>query len=451
MTSLADYNNNPGNLRPPKGVEYDGQIGVDENGFAVFENKDYGRKALVNDIKAKINRGLNTPDKFVNVYAPEGDNDESARDNYKIHLADTLGLNGTGEEFPKDSIEKIADAITVREGGKREDDQSAQGPSSEDQEPSSSEGEQSSSADSQEISSQEIPQPDPAARKATEDKIAEVIGGSLGVMTGIASEKARVGYGAAKKIYDKYANKNPSAATVEAPTNLRDHVDSVVRENRAPIVEGSEPLGPVESTGTGTFNYGKKFGLTNTDAARAVDMTKGSGGVWDLSRKAAEADRKIQERFGGYGFEGVPERSDLLLPTVSRIEKGNVPPPVPGVTKVTPNILPPAEEPWLSKQASRVGNVFRNPWVSKPLGVGLSGLSGAIGAKDLNDAVNMWMEEGGGFPSEKTLEKGLSGLGGVIGTVPPGRGLGFLLQMPEMLESDKDPIKTHGYSPPFPQ
>ena len=33
MTSIADYNNNPGNLRPPKGLTYEGQIGVDERGF----------------------------------------------------------------------------------------------------------------------------------------------------------------------------------------------------------------------------------------------------------------------------------------------------------------------------------------------------------------------------------------------------------------------------------
>ena len=36
MSTLAEYNNNPGNLRPPAGVKYDGQIGVDENGFAIF-------------------------------------------------------------------------------------------------------------------------------------------------------------------------------------------------------------------------------------------------------------------------------------------------------------------------------------------------------------------------------------------------------------------------------
>ena len=38
MSTLAEYNNNPGNLKPPKGVTYEGQIGVDDNGFAVFEN-----------------------------------------------------------------------------------------------------------------------------------------------------------------------------------------------------------------------------------------------------------------------------------------------------------------------------------------------------------------------------------------------------------------------------
>ena len=50
----SDFNNNPGNLRPPPGVKYYGMIGVDDKGFAIFENKDYGRQALINDINKKI-------------------------------------------------------------------------------------------------------------------------------------------------------------------------------------------------------------------------------------------------------------------------------------------------------------------------------------------------------------------------------------------------------------
>ena len=113
----SDFNNNPGNLRPPPGVKYYGMIGVDDKGFAIFENKDYGRQALINDINKKISDGLNTPDKFIDKYTPASEeNPEDSRDNYKIFIATRLGLNDTGAEFPKNAAEKLADAITKFEG-----------------------------------------------------------------------------------------------------------------------------------------------------------------------------------------------------------------------------------------------------------------------------------------------------------------------------------------------
>lgn len=117
MSTLSDYYNNPGNLRPPKGVTYEGQIGVGDGGFAIFETKEYGRQALINDIEHKVGKGIDTPSAFVDRYAPAGDNSEEARDNYKIHIAEQLGLKSTGDKFPKDSFGKIADAITQFEGG----------------------------------------------------------------------------------------------------------------------------------------------------------------------------------------------------------------------------------------------------------------------------------------------------------------------------------------------
>jgi hypothetical protein len=124
MTSLADYNNNPGNLRPPKGVTYDGQIGVDDNGFAIFENKSFGRNALVRDIQIKQKRGLNNPNDFLDVYAPASkENPEEGRQNYKMGLAGHLGLNSTKDPFPENSSEKIADYISSFESGELKKDE----------------------------------------------------------------------------------------------------------------------------------------------------------------------------------------------------------------------------------------------------------------------------------------------------------------------------------------
>jgi hypothetical protein len=118
MDNLADYNNNPGNLKPPKGVKYEGQIGVDDRGFAIFENKSFGQRALVNDINIKINRGLDTPEKFIDRYAPAGEeNSDDARENYKIKLAASLGLKSTNDPFPKGAAPRIADVIYRFESG----------------------------------------------------------------------------------------------------------------------------------------------------------------------------------------------------------------------------------------------------------------------------------------------------------------------------------------------
>ena len=117
MTSVANYNNNPGNLRP-KGFTYKGQIGVDERGFAIFENKDAGRSALIQDIRAKQRQGLNNPNAFIDKYTPAmAENPEEGRDNYKIRMAQHLGLKSTTDPFPKGSEEKIADLIATIESG----------------------------------------------------------------------------------------------------------------------------------------------------------------------------------------------------------------------------------------------------------------------------------------------------------------------------------------------
>jgi hypothetical protein len=127
MSTLAEYNNNPGNLRPPKGVKYDGMIGVDENGFAVFESPKFGEQALINDLTHKIEkRGIKTPSEFVDIYSPASkENSEEARDNYKIYIAHKLGLKGTNDPFPKDAVQTLSKAVTNFEGGKWQDDLNA--------------------------------------------------------------------------------------------------------------------------------------------------------------------------------------------------------------------------------------------------------------------------------------------------------------------------------------
>src|SRR5512137_1594736 len=115
MTTLAEYNNNPGNIRPAKGVKYEGMIGVDDKGFAIFESPKYGQQALNNDLTHKLEkRGIKTPAEFVDMYSPKGDeNSEDARDNYKIYIAQKLGLKSTHDPFPENAVPKLAQAVTA--------------------------------------------------------------------------------------------------------------------------------------------------------------------------------------------------------------------------------------------------------------------------------------------------------------------------------------------------
>jgi hypothetical protein len=123
MEPRSDYNNNPGNLRPPKGVTYQGQLGIDDKGFAIFDTSENGNRALRNDIKIKIEKGINTPEKFIDMYAPKGkdkygdENSEKGRENYKIWLAHSLGLKSTTDPFPENALDKLPGAIKAFEGG----------------------------------------------------------------------------------------------------------------------------------------------------------------------------------------------------------------------------------------------------------------------------------------------------------------------------------------------
>ena len=124
---VSVWNNNEGNLRPPKGkdgkpIVYQGQIGVDPRGFAIFETPEDGHRALINDINIKIKRGINTPDAFIDLYAPAGkENSEETRKNYKEKIRKALEINGNSDLFPEDPAEKISSVIKGFEAGTWED------------------------------------------------------------------------------------------------------------------------------------------------------------------------------------------------------------------------------------------------------------------------------------------------------------------------------------------
>ena len=105
---------NVGNLRP-SGFAYPGQIGLSKGKFAMFDSPEAGLNALHHDIGIKLNRGLDTPTKFISVYAPEKDNNKV--DVYSKNVANMLGI-GPNDKIPNTPAARqlLANAIVRQEG-----------------------------------------------------------------------------------------------------------------------------------------------------------------------------------------------------------------------------------------------------------------------------------------------------------------------------------------------
>lgn len=118
MATLANRNNNPGNLR------FIGQTGASQGqgGFAAFNTPEEGYAALLNDLQAKLTgnsrSGLkpeSTLVDFTKVYAPASDN--NAPGNYAAAIANKLGIrpDATLSEL-QPRIAELAEAVAEHEG-----------------------------------------------------------------------------------------------------------------------------------------------------------------------------------------------------------------------------------------------------------------------------------------------------------------------------------------------
>lgn len=209
MTTLAEYNNNPGNIRPAKGVKYDGLLGVDDKGFGIFATPEDGQKALIGDLTHKLGkRGIKTPSDFVDAYSPAGEeNPEDSRDNYKIYIAQKLGLKSTDAPFPEDAVQQLAQAVTAFEGGTWAQPR--------DEKPSVAVPELPPPADVDETT------PESDQGKRTE-VLSPAIGAALGATAGVGlGGSAAVLQGkidAAKEAYDIFTSRNASSAPGSATT-----------------------------------------------------------------------------------------------------------------------------------------------------------------------------------------------------------------------------------------
>ncbi len=116
-------NNNPGNLKPPSASTYQGQIGLDEDGFGVFSNLADGYRALMLNAQHQFKAaGANTLNKLGAIWAPTSDGNAST---YGADLAKQIfGVSGHADDYfnPSSAFLALAKAISVNENGYVKDD-----------------------------------------------------------------------------------------------------------------------------------------------------------------------------------------------------------------------------------------------------------------------------------------------------------------------------------------
>jgi hypothetical protein len=391
--SRADYNNNPGNIRPPNGVTYEGQIGVDDKGFAVFQKPEFGRKALVNDIQTKIKNGLNNPNDFIDRYSPAGDNTEDARNNYKIHLAEQLGLKSTKDPFPKDSHEKLANAIASFESGNFGEQNTEQPP-----EPPGT----TASAAGEPKTSPKPPEP-PVTQLPT--GLATLAGAGAGTTVGSALGTGAAGLQLKADIARAVTSYPEAVAALKAGKSPAEVMEMVLKGKAAanlPTAQGpltGEPAGGYQTqnwvaSGDTQGRY-TDVGLNARDKAEAHQM----------KLRAMEAEDKIRKI--APEMRPNPNRANLFLPESA----GKGPSPRFGGTPnvpIPPVAAPVAEAPSMLRTAANYAKGYL-PFLKYPALGALTGANVAHGIADVYNRVHQKL------PGEATA----SGLGTLAGTVAP--------------------------------
>lgn len=108
----------------------------------------------------------------------------------------------------------------------------------------------------------------------------------------------------------------PQASSQAAPQTAGAQAARPVAGGPAGPVGGPASTAPsvVRQGGSGTFNYGKAFGLTDIEAARALDMSKQAGGAQDLITQRREALQRLGQMFPSDQFVENPRYGGLMTP-----------------------------------------------------------------------------------------------------------------------------------------
>ena len=401
MTTLAEYNNNPGNIRPAKGVKYEGMIGVDDKGFAIFEKPEFGQKALINDITHKIEkRGIKTPNDFVDIYSPKGDeNSEDARDNYKIYIAQKLGLKSTSDPFPENAVEKLSQAITNFEGGKWQEKEEEKK-----EEPQPEPGEDEGKGK---------PIPASSAAGSPENVIMGGIGAATGAQIAGSIETGKRALPLIQSLYNKatgnteYMNKPQSRASLQRYLNSQIAPDLRVPLKELEKIAGGTPV------------------RTMSEVQDALAYIKEVP-----EQKITKPVYKPQ----AYGSKTLIDTGKVTPTTIPGRPAVDL-----SAYKYNPTVLTRAAD-----QAIQAGEVVKGalPSVAR---VGVGALGGALAGSQLYDAFKEYDYHNKGLhmPTARNAAQFASGAGGALSMLPFGvtQGVGLALQAPELAYQGYEGLK----------
>lgn len=116
--SLAEINNNPGNIRYNCLIKWKGQL-CQNKGFCVFENLDYGLRAMILLLKRYINvYKLTSVERIISRYAPASENNTCG---YISFVSDDLlsfGIFSSNIEYKSTAFYYLVRAMVRVESGK---------------------------------------------------------------------------------------------------------------------------------------------------------------------------------------------------------------------------------------------------------------------------------------------------------------------------------------------
>lgn len=107
-------NHNPGNLRYVASIQWNGQVGDDGTGYAVFDSDEHGVRALAHQLQTYAGRGITSVAQILTTYAPNNENDTAA------YIADVSGRVGVPADQPLDvygMLTQLVAAIIHHENG----------------------------------------------------------------------------------------------------------------------------------------------------------------------------------------------------------------------------------------------------------------------------------------------------------------------------------------------